>query len=127
MIEAHEPEPGQNPRHTHNYMTLGDVAEFLRVPLNVDDNPLTPELLASGVSVDSRQVRPGDIYVALPGDRFHGIDFVGEAARRGPSRWSAMCPHRFCLRWWWTDRGRCPVHLPRLYTETPHVTWTSTA
>ena len=83
MITAREPEPGRNGRHTQNYMTIGDVAEFLHVPVNIDDDPLTPELLASGVSVDSRQVRPGDIYVALPGDRFHGMDFVGEAVRRG--------------------------------------------
>ncbi|WP_223249118.1 Mur ligase family protein [Williamsia muralis] len=83
MTQAREPESGRIGRHSHNYMTIGDVAEFLRAPVNIDDDPLTPEHLASGVSVDSRQVRPGDIYVALPGNRFHGMDFVGEAARRG--------------------------------------------
>lgn len=64
-------------------MTIGDVADFLRVPVSMDDDPVTPKLPAYGLSVDSRQVRPGEIYVALPGERFHGVDFVGEAARRG--------------------------------------------
>lgn len=83
MVTAREPEPGRNGRHTRNYMTIGDVAGFLRVPVSTDDDPLIPKLLACGVSIDSRQVRPGDVYVALPGDRFHGMDFVGEAATRG--------------------------------------------
>ncbi len=37
----------------------------------------------TGVTHDSRRVRPGDLYAALPGSRAHGVEFVKEAARAG--------------------------------------------
>nr|WP_231747949.1 UDP-N-acetylmuramoyl-L-alanyl-D-glutamate--2,6-diaminopimelate ligase [Auraticoccus cholistanensis] len=37
----------------------------------------------SGVTLDSRQVRPGDLYAALPGQRTHGARHAGEAVGRG--------------------------------------------
>ncbi len=37
----------------------------------------------SGVTHDSRAVRPGDLYAALPGSRFHGADFCAQAAAAG--------------------------------------------
>lgn len=37
----------------------------------------------TGVTLDSRAVRPGDVYAALPGQRTHGARFAAEAARRG--------------------------------------------
>ena len=41
------------------------------------------DLTFSGVAVDSRRVEEGNLFVALPGARADGHDFVGEAARRG--------------------------------------------
>ncbi|XPP25428.1 MAG: Mur ligase family protein [Leucobacter sp.] len=40
-------------------------------------------LAVTGATLDSRDVRPGDLYLALPGARRHGADFAGEAIRRG--------------------------------------------
>ena len=37
----------------------------------------------SGVSTDSRRCGPGDLYVALAGDRFDGHDFIAEVLARG--------------------------------------------
>jgi len=37
----------------------------------------------SGITLDSRSVRPGDLYAALPGQRAHGADFSAAAARAG--------------------------------------------
>ncbi|WP_172384048.1 UDP-N-acetylmuramoyl-L-alanyl-D-glutamate--2,6-diaminopimelate ligase [Streptomyces sp. MNP-20] len=37
----------------------------------------------TGITHDSRAVRPGDLYVALPGARMHGADFVAQAADHG--------------------------------------------
>lgn len=37
----------------------------------------------SGVTNDSRDVRPGDLYAALPGARQHGASFADQAAERG--------------------------------------------
>jgi UDP-N-acetylmuramoyl-L-alanyl-D-glutamate--2,6-diaminopimelate ligase len=36
-----------------------------------------------GVTLDSREVQPGDLYAALPGGRAHGADFCGDAVARG--------------------------------------------
>ncbi len=38
---------------------------------------------ATGVSIDSRTVARGDLFVALAGPRFDGHDFVGDALERG--------------------------------------------
>ncbi|HVE98387.1 MAG TPA: UDP-N-acetylmuramoyl-L-alanyl-D-glutamate--2,6-diaminopimelate ligase [Mycobacteriales bacterium] len=37
----------------------------------------------TGVTHDSRAVRPGDLYAALPGSTVHGADFIGRAAAAG--------------------------------------------
>jgi len=37
----------------------------------------------SGVTLDSRMVQPGDLYVALPGARFHGASFADRAVAAG--------------------------------------------
>ncbi len=39
----------------------------------------------TGLSVDSRQVRPGHLFAALPGSRLHGGDFIQYALRMGAS------------------------------------------
>ncbi|WP_234361222.1 Mur ligase domain-containing protein, partial [Streptomyces europaeiscabiei] len=37
----------------------------------------------TGITHDSRAVRPGDVYAALPGARLHGADFVDQAVGLG--------------------------------------------
>ena len=43
----------------------------------------TPEATVTGVTHDSREIRSGDLYAALPGSRSHGADFAAQAARAG--------------------------------------------
>jgi UDP-N-acetylmuramoyl-L-alanyl-D-glutamate--2,6-diaminopimelate ligase len=50
-----------------------------RDPFTGPDGP--PVL--TGVTHDSRRVRPGDLYAALPGTRQHGAQYCREAARAG--------------------------------------------
>ncbi len=38
---------------------------------------------ATGVSIDTRTLQPGDLFVALEGPRFDGHDFVNDALKRG--------------------------------------------
>ncbi len=45
-----------------------------------------------GVSTDSREVKPGDLFVALRGVRFDGHQFVSEAVARGAAAW--VCDRR---------------------------------
>jgi UDP-N-acetylmuramoyl-L-alanyl-D-glutamate--2,6-diaminopimelate ligase len=40
-------------------------------------------VLVRGITHDSRLVRPGDLYVALPGRRHHGAEFAAQAAAAG--------------------------------------------
>ncbi|MGW6136857.1 UDP-N-acetylmuramoyl-L-alanyl-D-glutamate--2,6-diaminopimelate ligase [Streptomyces sp. NPDC055140] len=59
---------------------LADLADQLGVP--APDEP-SASTRSTGITHDSRAVRPGDIYAALPGARFHGADFAAQAASLG--------------------------------------------
>lgn len=64
--------------------SLRDLALLVSASLNggapVDD---LGDIAVTGVTLDSRAVRPGDLYAALPGARAHGADFAAQAARAG--------------------------------------------
>ena len=45
-----------------------------------------PGLPGTGVAIDSRNVKPGDLFIALPGSRADGHDFLEAAANAGASR-----------------------------------------
>ena len=45
--------------------------------------PVDARVLATGLAWDSREARAGDVYVALPGARADGHDFVASALRAG--------------------------------------------
>ena len=43
-----------------------------------------PEVVVTGLSVDDRRVRPGDLFAALPGvNLHHGARFAAKAVERG--------------------------------------------
>jgi UDP-N-acetylmuramoyl-L-alanyl-D-glutamate--2,6-diaminopimelate ligase len=56
---------------------LSELAAALGHPFHGADVEVT------GVAVDSRQVQPGDLFVAQPGERTDGIHFIPEARGRG--------------------------------------------
>lgn len=60
--------------------TLAEVA--IAVGGRVDP-PDAREVVVRGVSIDSRVARPGDLFVALPGERDDGHAFVTDALARG--------------------------------------------
>jgi len=73
--EVREPRPRQaRPRR------LAEACARLGVPVPAGADP---GLLVTGVTHDSRSVRAGDLYAALPGARAHGADFARQAAERG--------------------------------------------
>lgn len=55
---------------------LRELADQLGIPAP-EGEPVT------GITHDSRAVRPGDLYAALPGARVHGADFAAQAADLG--------------------------------------------
>lgn len=75
-------------------MRLSKLVQGLPIRPAVRSNKLGPEAEATpdsialasevrGVTHDSRQVRPGDLFVAVPGEVFDGRKFVPQAATRG--------------------------------------------
>jgi UDP-N-acetylmuramoyl-L-alanyl-D-glutamate--2,6-diaminopimelate ligase len=70
--------PGGTPRPAQvRPKPLAELAEQLGIEPPADGAP------ATGITHDSRAVRPGDVYAALPGARFHGADFAAQAAASG--------------------------------------------
>jgi len=77
------PDPGQAPhppRPAVPATPLAELAESLAGAAVAGD---AQRVAVTGVTLDSRDVRPGDLYAALPGSRAHGADFAGQAAARG--------------------------------------------
>ncbi|WP_336991759.1 Mur ligase family protein [Leucobacter sp. VD1] len=58
---------------------LGELA--VRFALEIAGD--TAGLAVTGVTLDSRDVRPGDLYAALPGARRHGAEFATQAEAAG--------------------------------------------
>ena len=61
-------------------LTLADVIEALTAI-----RPAEATQVITEAAVDSRQVIPGGLFVALPGERLDGHDFVADAFQRGAS------------------------------------------
>lgn len=61
---------------------LGELAELLGVRAAGAD-PESQTTRITGITHDSRAVRPGDLYAALPGAKLHGADFAAQAAALG--------------------------------------------
>ncbi len=58
-------------------LPLWRIAEFAAAKGHFD-----PEAVASGYSIDSRTVNPGDLFIALQGEHFDGHDFVTAALEK---------------------------------------------
>lgn len=60
-------------------LTLADALEAL-----TNTRPIATTVITEAV-IDSRQVIPGSLFVAIPGEKVDGHDFLAEAFRRGAS------------------------------------------
>jgi len=76
-------------------MTLHQIAEACGGKLLRGDGGA----LAGAVTIDSRQAKAGDLFVAIKGERFDGHDFLAEVAARGVA---AVV----------IEQGKVPVQLP---------------
>ena len=63
-------------------VSLRTIRELLAVP---PPSGVVGEPVLRGVTLDSRRVRPGDLYAALPGAQVHGARFAAQAAAAGAS------------------------------------------
>ncbi len=69
---------------------LREIANHLGAELEGDD------CMISDVSIDSRAVQSGDLYVAIRGDRFDGHDFIHQAEQAGAV--SVLVEHPVALK-----------------------------
>lgn len=71
--------------------------------------PRDAEAPLAGLSIDSRTLHPGEVFLALRGDRFNGADFLAQALDAGASMLITESPER-------VPAGRAPaggvVHVP---------------
>ena len=58
---------------------LDSIGEAIGVPVA----GASADVTVTGISLNSRTVERGDLYVALPGAARHGADFVSQAVDRG--------------------------------------------
>lgn len=62
-------------------ISVTEVAAFLRTPVAGPSD--TSSVVLRDLVDDSRALQPGDAYVAIPGTRWHGLDFEHQAAAAG--------------------------------------------
>ena len=74
-----QPQPALEPARPRRPRSLSaaELARALGAPAPASAATLT------GVTLDSRAVRPGDLWCALPGANAHGAEFAGQAAQLG--------------------------------------------
>src|SRR5690348_13194631 len=61
-------------------LPLSRVAQFLSVPQPAQ---LPEDAVATGYSIDSRTIQPGELFFAVKGEKMDGHDFVPQALEKG--------------------------------------------
>lgn len=76
------PRPVGNRPRTPRPVALAELADLVGPPAAGDPRAAS-RVAVTGLTLASGDVRPGDLYAALPGARTHGIRYAEEAVRRG--------------------------------------------
>ena len=58
-------------------LTLTEIANAVQGTLSGND------LSVSGVSIDTRTLKTGELYIAIAGEHFDGHDFIAQAEQSG--------------------------------------------
>lgn len=74
----------------------------------ITERPLGGEI--TGISIDSRSIEEGELYVAIRGDKFDGHDFINDASQKGASA-------AVVSKTWYSDNtSSVPSHIPLFLT-----------
>ena len=93
-------------------LTLAEVAELTGGALTG-----SPDATVTGaVTLDSRTVAGGDLFVAVPGERVDGTSSCGRRRRAGRSARSPRVPTTRCPASWWPTRSRRSAGWPPVCT-----------
>jgi len=69
----------ETPRFEANIKKLGDVASFLGAKVSDEFEALE----ITGLSSSSKRIKPGELFIALPGEKHHGAKFALDAKNSG--------------------------------------------
>lgn len=69
-----------------------DARAMLLPELLGSDNPALADIMISGMQLDSRKIRPGDLFLALPGEIHDGRQFIEQAVANGAAAVVAEAP-----------------------------------
>ena len=69
----------ETPRFEANIKKLGDVASFLGAKVSEEFEALE----ITGLSSSSKRIKPGELFIALPGEKHHGAKFALDAKNSG--------------------------------------------
>ena len=64
-------------------LPLGRIAEYLSVPASELGPTFDRDAVATGYSIDSRTIKPGEVFFAVRGERMDGHDFIKQAFEKG--------------------------------------------
>ena len=81
--------------------TLAQIAEWLHIQKNSEDNPVV-----TGVSINTRTIQPGDLFIPFRGEQVNGHKFVRDAFAKGAA-----------ASLWLKDEPNPPEDVPLLYVD----------
>lgn len=84
---------------------LQQLADWLHI-----DEQAFPETLVTGVSIDTRTIQKGDLFIPFRGEAVNGHRFVEQAFEKGAA--AAL---------WMNDEPNPPQHLPLIFVDDPEI------
>jgi UDP-N-acetylmuramoyl-L-alanyl-D-glutamate--2,6-diaminopimelate ligase len=87
-------------------LSLGDLLRSLEARGFTCRTTLAPTTPISGAQLDSRKIRGGELFLALPGHRADGLEYARDAVRAGAA--AVVCAE---------GRGEIPADLPTILVD----------
>lgn len=84
---------------------LQQLAKWLNI-----ENQAYPEIVVTGVSIDTRTIEQGDLFIPFRGETVNGHRFVEQAFEKGAA--AAL---------WMNDEPNPPHHLPLIFVDNPEI------
>lgn len=84
---------------------LQQLANWLNI-----ENQAFPEIIVTGVSIDTRTIQQGDLFIPFRGEAVNGHRFVEQAFEKGAT--AAL---------WMKDEPNPPEHLPLIFVDDPEL------
>lgn len=85
--------------------SLQQIAAWLTI-----ENQSFPETIVTGVSIDTRTIAKGDLFIPFRGEAVNGHRFVEQAFEKGAA-----------ASLWMIDEPNPPAHLPLIFVEDPEL------